>query len=396
MSVKLINKETIKDIRLKNNHASVVQVYAGDRKNNVAVGDKVLVPMKNANYADSEGKMKLWNEMSDLVKKINAAQVPAQADIEALVGKMYIDMTRRAQEAGDLTSFFATEISDPEAPEVITTKYIYKYIGLMEEVTGSNDSVNLIEQKLGDTDTFPTVITALGWKDSLANMLWNKIHSMEKVNEAAIDADTDKRNSKTVGMIVGATFVTSQKQAADSTSGATFDNLTYNTIRKAIKKLRALKDPRTGRPIAANAISLLCNSANTWDLQRVLAGQLTGNPGGTITTQNAQALPIQNIIEYDQGITNGFTYGKKTLAYPGVTAGKCYIFIPREYLWVVNKRGLTLEAGTGSVLQLSTEEKAWYRVDGIFTKDFLGSSYPGTALGAGYGAIIEVTLPTDA
>ena len=395
MSVKLINSETIKDIRLKNNHASVVQVYAGDRKNSTPVGDKVLVPMKNANYADSEGKMKLWNEMAVLVKKLNAAQVPAQADIEALVGKMYIDMTRRAQEAGDLTSFFATEINDPEAPEVITTKYIYKYIGVMEEVTGSNDSVNLIEQKLGETDTFPTVITALGWKDSLANMLWNKLHSMEKVNEAAIDADTDKRNSRTVGMIVGATFVASQKQAADATSGATFDNKTYNTIRKAIKKLKLLKDPRTGRPISTNAMSILCNSANTWDLQRVLAGQLTSNPGGTLTTQNAQALPIQNLIEYDQGITNGFTYGKKTVSYPGVTAGKCYLFVPRDYLWVVNKRGLTLESGAGSVLQLSTEEKAWYRADGIFTKDFLGSSYPDTALGAGYGAIIEITLPTE-
>ena len=170
----------------------------------------------------------------------------------------------------------------------------------------------------------------------------------------------------------------------------------YNTIRKGIKKLRGLKDPQTGRKIVAGQISILDNSVNTWDLQRVIGGQLTtGGANGTLTTQNLQALPIQNIIEYDQGITDGKTYGKDTLDFPGVTAGKCYLFVPLEYAFVVNKRPLTLETGKGSVLELSTEERAWYRVYAPYLKDFLGSSYAGTALGASFGAILEVTLPTD-
>ncbi|MCK4816904.1 hypothetical protein KA005_14130, partial [bacterium] len=367
--VKIINRETIKDLRVKQNRSDLVQIFQGDKKLNLSSGDPkfhgeaVVVPMKNSNYVNSAGYHKLWNEIKELREKYNAAQSPSAATLEALLGKVFIDITRRAQEAGDLTSFFATEINDLEAAETINTRYIKKYIGEMGLIAGSNDSVNLIEQNLATTDTFDLAIYAIGWKDSLKNMLFNKLHEMQKVNQAAVDADTDRRNAAIVGTIVGATFVASQKQAADATSGATFDILMYNTLRKGVKKLRGLKDPQTGRKIAVPKISILCNSANTWDIERVINGQLTnGGATGTLTTQNAQALPIANIIEYDQGITDGFVWGKKTLDFPGVTAGKCYLFIPLEYLWVVNKRPLTLETGVGSTLQLSTEERAWYRV----------------------------------
>ena len=401
MPVKLINSETIKDVRLKQNRADIVRIFQGGAKQNLAakapltIGKSMIVPMTNANYVESEGYARLWTEIEDLSKKLNAAQVPAQSVIEALLGKLFIDVTRRAQEAGDLTSLFATEITDLDADQTMTASYFRKYIGVMGEVTGSNDSVNLIEQKTGDTDTFSLAIYALGWKDSLQNMLFNRLHDMQKVNQAAVDADTDRRNAATIGQIVGATFVATQKQAADATSGATFDVKTYNTLRKAIKKLMGLKDPKTNRIIMTPTISILCNSVNTWDLERVVNGQLTtGGANGTLTSQNLQALPVANIIEYNQGITNGFTYGKDTVAFPGVTAGKCYVFVPRELFWIVNKRPLTLETGMGSVLQLSTEERAWYRVFGSFIEEFLGSSFAG-ASGTGKGAIIEVTLPAD-
>jgi len=400
--VKIINKETLKDMRVKQNRADTVAIFQGSAKSNKSDstpkthGLDVIVPMKNTAYVGSEGYIKLWNEIEDLQKKFNAAQAPSTAELEALLGKLFIDLTRRTQEAGDLTSLIATEITDLNAPETINTKYLYDYVGKMGLIAAANDSVNLIEQKLGATDSFDLEIYAVGWKDSLKNMLFNSIHEMQKVNKAAVDADTDNRNKAIIGEIVGATFVASQKQAADTTSGATFDVLMYNTIRKGIKKLRGLKDPQTDRKITAGQISLLCNSVDTWDLQRVLGGQLTtGGANGTLTTQNLQALPIQNIIEYDQGITNGKEYGKKPLEFPGVTAGKCYLFVPKEYAFVVNKRPLTMETGKGSVLELSTEERSWYRVFAAYLKDFLGSSFAGTALGAGYGAIVEISLPSD-
>ena len=398
---KEINIQSLKEERLKQNRADEVRIFQGSAKMNKSAtevktyGKEMIVPMKNANWEGSEGYHRLWSEIAYLQKKLNAAQSPSASELEALLGKVFVDMTRRVQEAGDLTSFFATEITDLEAPETINTRYVYPYVGKMGLIAGSNDSVNLIEQKLGATDTFDLGIYAVGWKDSLKNMLYNKLHEMQKVNQAAVDADTDRRNAAIIGAIVGATFDASQQQAADTTTGASYDVLMYNTIRKAIKLIRSLKDPQTERKIAVPALSLLVNSADTWDIERVINGQLqTAGTKGTLNSINATSLPIQNIIEYDRGITDGKTYGKDTLSFPGVPQGTAYLFVPRDYLYVVNKRPLVMETGVGSTLQLSTEERAWYRVFGNYMKDFLGSSYAGTSLGSGYGAIVEISLPS--
>ena len=156
-----------------------------------------------------------------------------------------------------------------------------------------------------------------------------------------------------------------------------------------------VKDVQTKEKIAVPSITLLCNSADRWDIERTINGQL-GSGNGTIGSLNMQSLPIDTIIEYDHGITHGKKWGKKVLSFPGVQQGKAYLFVPGEAFFVAVKRPLTMETGRGSVLQLSTEEKAWYAVQAEHYKDFLGSSYPGTNVGAGFGYIVEVTLPVEA
>ena len=407
--VKIINRQNIAASLYKAGHSTPVYIFQGDKQyNKVASNPSYVgrdgalynVEMGSEKWVNSSGYQKLWDEIGTLKKsvkdKYNAAQAPSAAELEALLGKIFIDITRRAQESPDLTSRICTEITDFEFAETINMREIYQYRGDFKIISGTNDSVPLIEQALGETDTVDMTIRALGWKDSLKNMLYNRLHSMQKVNEAIVNADIDKRNSLTIGVIVGSTFVASQKQAADNTGDATYDVKMYNTFRKAIKKLRGLKDYRTDRKIAVPSIAILCNSYDTWSISRCIGGQLTtGGANGTLTTLNLQGLPIAEIIEYDQGINDGFDWGKITLSYPGVTAGKCYIFVPGEYSWVMNKRPVTMETGMGSVLQWSTEQRAWYRVQTEFLKILMGSSFTGTALGAGYGAIVEVTLPTD-
>jgi len=399
--VKVINKYNAKNVLAERGKANVVQIFQGDKKSNfeasqaLTIGKKIVTPYKKENWSDSADCARLYDDIESLQKKMNAAQAPTTAQIEAILGKMFIDITRRAQEAGDLTSFVAREITDLNADKTVTVRDILKYRGKFKVMSGANDSVPLIEQALGNTDTFALYIRGLGWKDSLANMLYNRLHEMEKVNTAAAEAHIDVRNAQVVGRIANdITFVASMKQAAD-TAGGTFDMKMYNTIRKAIKKLRGLKDTQTDRKIAVPSISILCNSNDTWDIERVINGQLTNSTTGVLTTQNAQALPIANILEYDQGISDGFTWGKETLSYPGVTQGKCYVFVPNEYWQVLNKRPLTLETGVGSTLQLSTEERAWYSVFGQYDLDFFGASHDVTAAAAGYGSIIEISLPTD-
>ncbi len=401
----VFDQDGLKEYRLKQKTATNVAIFSGNAAENVngkteIIGKELIVPMTNTAWEGSEGHVQLWSEIKDLQDKarkemaVNANQAPSPTTLESLLQKVIIDITRRRQESGDLTSLIATEITDFDFPEVITLRELYDYVGEMQEVSGSNDSVPLIEQALGITDTVAMKILAIGWKDSLKNLLFNKLRDIEKANKAAVNAYVDKRNAATVGAIVGATFHATQKQAAVVDATKTYDVLMYNTMRKAIKKLRSLKDPQTKGLIAVPSLTLLCNSADRWDIERVINGQL-GSGNGTIAGQNMASLPIDTIIEYDHGITDGKKWGKKTLSYPGVTQGKAYLFVPREAFWVAVKRPLTMETGRGSVLQLSTEEKAWYGVQGEHYKQFLGSSYPAAGT-SGEGFIVEITLPTEA
>lgn len=411
-----MNREALLESRVKNQKANTVQIFSGSAKQNLAdvepkfldlqvknaqtgkldAAEKMVVEMSNVNYKDSKLYHETWDEIGRLQYRVkNAAQAPSAAELAALVSQVFIDITRRAQEAGDLTDRIATEITNFAFAEDVNLREIYKYRGKFNIISGANDTVPLIEQYLGDVDTTPLSIAGIGWKDSLKNMLFNTLHSMQKVNEAVADAYTDSRNSLTIGQIVAATYVVGQIQDDVVNVNQTYEENMYDTIRLAIKKLRALLDPRTHRPIAIPSITLLCNSANTWDIERVLRGQLDiGGAAGT-RGHNRQGLPIAEIIEYDRGITDGFGWGKDSLDFPGVTVGEAYIFVPREFFWILTKRPLTMETGRGSVLTLSTEERAWYACGGRWSEDFFGSSYPDTSLVAGYGAIVKITLPTE-
>jgi hypothetical protein len=405
MPVKVINKGNLKDHVLSNAQAGSTYIFKGTAQDNLSdkevnsFGDRIELAKATGPWIGSEAWAKNAQEIEDGLRLVkNAANNKPEASVlEGLIGKIFRDVTRRSMESGDLTSLFANEETNPNFAETVNLRWLKRYVGQFQKITGAGDTVPLIQQNLANTDTLSLDIHGIGWATTLANLLYNDFYSLNKVLEAVTLADADNRNSAIIGAIVGATFVASQKQAADATAGATFDVKMYNTVRKAVKLLKGLNDPQTSRKIATPSMSILCNSANTWDIERVVNGQLTsGGANGTLTTQNMQALPVANIIEYDQGNNNGFAYGKDTLSFPGVAAGKAYLFVPREYLTVANKRPLTMEMGRGNVLAFEQDARAWYRIFGVHTKDFLGSSFAGTSLGASHGAIVEITLPADA
>lgn len=337
---------------------------------------------------DAEARLAALDDMRATMQ----ANAPTAEVLEDFFGKFFIEVTRRAQEAADLTSFIAREVVDPSMPESPTLRSLLPFRGQMLQVDGSNDPVPLIEQTTGNLDSVLIKIWAIGWKDTLKNLLFNEFWTMSKVVDAAVAAYTDRRNALTVGVLVGATYVASQQQNAVSTpANQTFDEYTYFTLRDAIQKIWDLEDPQTNRKLGRRPLTLLINSSDSWQIERVVNGQLEANGGGARGNVVA-ALPISRIVQYDQGINDGFTVGKTLMSFPGVPAGKAYLFVP-DIAIVATKSGLTMETGTGSPLQLSTEERAWYMAQGEFFDDFLGSSAPGTSLGAGFGFIIEVTLP---
>ncbi len=410
MSALILTQKTLIEERVKNALSKPVRIFAGTKEDNrdtaeamfMDDGNYDVVQMASPTWVDSPKYHEVWNTIHNIQTKYrgiditNTAQKPANADIAALIGAYFIDLTRRTMEQPDLTTKVASEETNFNFPATLTGREFYKFRGEFSVVSGSNDSVNLIEHATGTTDTLAMVMKALGDKTTIANILFNPIYSLQKVNQAIADAYVDARNAVSIGAIINATYAASQLQAADATSGASLDYKYYETVVKAIALIRSLKDITTGKPIStASGLKLIVNSAQADRAARVLFGQLQSNgTNGSISSVNVSGLPIDEIITYDSGINHGFDFKGKTMSYPGVVTGYAYLFVPYEFLKVFVKRPLTLETGRGSVLQLSQEERAWYYVQAEYTKSILGSSFTGTGLGAGYGACVKITWPT--
>lgn len=414
--VKVINAQTLPAERKENGfamprfqmfHGSTRDLRGAETWQNVPNGpllDPQVIKMATLDYARN-GRTEMYRKIRNLQQKAlnemgvkpgetaqNAAHAPSYSTLSSLVSLIFQDMTRRYMESPDFTDRIVTETVNADFRETVTTREIKQYRGVFEQFSAEGDPVPLIDQALAETDTFSLSIYGLGWATTLKNILFNEFHSMQKVIDAVTAGYVDKRNNLIIGTIVGTSFDSSQEQPA-ATSGSTYEENMYITFRNAIQLLRTLLDNNTDRKISVPSISLLCNSNDTWYIERVINGYLSGMGGDATRGVNNSALPINEIIEYDQGANNGFVVGKKTISMPGVTAGTCYLFVPREYAWVATKRGLTMESSMGSALTLSKEERAWYFVQGQYLKDFLGSSYSGAGT-SGYGAIVEVTLPT--
>jgi len=397
---KFYNKETYLKELAEKGMAMPLNLYRGGKDDNLSAKEstkldfiKNKVVKMSQNWEQTEGYLKLQNEVNEFVAKYkNTANTPSQEEIDELFAKYMIDITKRYMEKGDLTALIATELTNEAFPENVSLKEFLKYRGNFKEVQLNGDDVPLIQQATGSVNVVTMKAYGLGFAQTLHNLIYNQFYTVAKVNEAVSDAYIDKRNSMTIGKIVATSYGTAQTVAADTTSGATSDVLLYNTLDSAEDALRALKNPQTKRPINVPSVSLLINSRDAKRIKRVIGGQL--NAFGKTAGRNVPPLDaVTNIIEYDQGITDGFKVGKETMSFPGVTKGEAYMFVPREYFWILNKRGLTMETSEGSALSLSQQESAWYFIQTQYDDEFFGSSQSGTSLDDGYGAIVKITLP---
>lgn len=407
MELNVVNARTLGDLLVKSGQKTHVGIYRGTAQDNLEArsdmefGKGIDLTVKNAKYAGTQQEADVLGQIASAQRRIkevvNSAQPPSASDIAALFGAYFMDITRRYQEKGDMTGQICREVTDPNFPRSVTLTEFYKFIGKFGVIAGTGDKPNLIQELTGETATATLKIGAIGHKNSLADVLYNKAFDLAKVNDAVAEAYADYQNSLVIGAIVAATFHWSQKVSFTVNTNQTYEENLYNAFRWGVKKLRKLLDNVTNRPIStAPGIRVLCNSQDSWDIMRVINGALA--PGGQARGFNRSALPIDTLLEYDHGATDGFAYGVSgnVLSFPGVAAGEAYLFVP-GYGYKLRKRGLTLETGMGSVLEFSQTERAWYDVGGEFLRDLLGSSYASPPSGheSGYGAIVKVELPTD-
>jgi hypothetical protein len=349
-------------------------------------------------WHNSAGQRKLYSEMKELQTKIegetkkgNSASAP---DISALIAKLYIDVQRYTDDLADYTGELFNVINRPDLQEINYLRDLIPYVGKEDEIVGNGDPVPLIQQMTASTEQITLAIRGFGWKGSLKNTLFNSLHNMQRVNQAAARIMADEKNAQSIGAIVAPAYHANYSQAADSTSGATYDEKLYNTLRKAYKKLGTFTHPLTGITLAqlgafTSGVKILCSPTDAWSIARVVNGELSRNANSAVV---GSPLPIAGIIPYGGGIQNGLTYGLKTLAYTGVAAGYAYMILPLDLgAFVATKVAGQMELSVADPLTLSAEVKSWYRATGANTTWMLS----GAASGSGGCLVCKIALPAD-
>ena len=363
--------------------------------------DSIVMAATPGKWVNSEGYVKLWNQIGESLKKVknqverrvNINQFPD--DYYDLINRIRIDITRRRIEEMDFTPEYTIERTNPNFPKAIPLIEFIPFAGVFEEHKGTGDNVPMLEQKTGEISSVDVLLYALGHARSLEDELYNlDIYSLQKVDAAVARAHTGRRNNICFGPLIALTAAggwnASQVVAADVT-GATYDVRLYLTIRNAIRRLYGLLDPQTALEISASRVILLVrNQVIQWDLSRILQGQLErfGTP-----VENRASLPIDEVWMY-RGDT--IDVGPKRTVFAGVPEGTAYLFIPGPAgspNYTLNKRQLTMEIGRGDVLQLARERRAWYFGQAEYREEFLGSSSAALVLADGYGYIVTIDLP---
>ena len=357
-------------------------------------------------WVNSKQYHELWNKIEDTLKKVrsqvdrkvNIAQFPD--DYYDLIDLMRLDITRRRIEEVDFTNRISTEIVNPAFSRSVRLDEFLPYAGAFTEIQGRGESVQLIQQKTGETGTEVMHIYGLGHERSLEDELYNtNIYSLQKVLQAVMRAHTGARNQLCLGPMIqysidGGWALPQRVAASTDTS---YELALYHTIHNGLRKLYALLDPQTGLEINAPRIALVVGSnVITWDLNRVVNGNLSLSRDGisvSSTVTNVSPLPIDEIWKY-RGDT--ITVGPERYLYPGVPSNKAYLVVIADGQggngnYTLTKRGLTQEVGRGDVLTLAREKRAWYFVQGGYNKEFYGET-GGCAENTGF--CVEITLPS--
>lgn len=396
--IPIIGAEELHQRMANSRYSRKISVYSGNSDDNLKMEnvqsyyDQDIVVTAPA-WKNSDRRAQLLNRVRDLRLQLelqkNANQGLNPAQVAELFGAYYIDIIRLSDEMPDYTGILTTEFVRPDMPKDINLRDFLPWTGKEREVAGSNDSVPLIEQNIAELVLLSLTIRAFGHKNSLYDVVFNPLWELDRLMQTVANIRVDSRNDDVIGKIVRAEYDALHSQEA-VTSQDTRDLNIYETVDKAIEKLYRLWHPQFTNRRVGNMnpkLYMLMNSMDQRKVRPVVSGGLVGAGG---LRQIVNALPIDGIIAYDGGIQDGLPWGKETLSFPGVKEGEFFLVGVTPFGGMTfTKRDLTLETGVGSVLQLSREERAWYRIGVTFMDWLIGHTKGDKA----YGAIIKGKLP---
>lgn len=381
-----------KDDNLNSATADIVKNSKGEKFDHIVIPEGTI-------WKDSEGYFKLWNMIEDKLKslkaqidrKVNIAQFPD--DYYDLIDMMAIDITRRRMQERDYTALATNEMTNVNYSKAVSLKEFLPYAGAFERNYTSGDPVPLIQQKTGEKGSIEMEAHAIGWERSLEDEIYNlDIFTMQKVMEAVTRGHVGLRNDLCLGILIaisaGAGFAAIQQQPAITTAGLTAEEQIYQTINCAIDRLINLLDPQTGQPIDAPRMVLVCRPNDVRRVNRAINGVINlyrGKPSNyAALTEISEIWPYRGDVIYR---------GPDRIVYPGIAENIAYLFIPGSAgspWYTLVKRQLTQEIGSGSVLNLAREQRAWYFIQSEYYKEFLGET--GGCMDHS-GFVVEITLP---
>ncbi len=347
-------------------------------------------------YKNSESEARILQKLEDKAQlilkkfrspddmKINITHMPE--DAQDFFDLIRLDVTRRTLARADVVPFICTVRNNGNFTNPTNPQWLFEYAAPFKKFEGKNDSVNLIQIKTGDKDAIYFTFWGVGFHQDLYNMLFNEIFDPRRITDAVARGYVARKNDTVVSQILNFAYPTEKQQPAVS-SGSVEQNY-YDTLNNAIEVIQKLKNTQSKREIDATRLTILCHSTDARVINRAINGNLRN--GDEIRNLNPLT-EINRIIPYNGDVIE---YGNEVLTFDGVTKGKCYLFVPQENFWYLEKRGLTRKTGPGDVFSFSSDREAWYFVDATYSDQFFGGDTGGTTEEKEQGYIVEVILPS--
>lgn len=288
-----------------------------------------------------------------------------------------VDISIRVAAQPTVRENFFNIINNPAASRTITLNELYQYHFKFVLNNGEGQPVLQGETRAGGYETLTHYLYAAGFTRTLIDELYNNSFDPQKVSDGVAAAYNAKRDDLVISTILNFTFsgVAGSQTPADTTSGASRQELLFNTLENAIDHLGRRSDPISKRYVQANDLSILCASEDSRHIQRVVSGL----PSGAESKILPPISNITSIVAYDDITIPGRSEDD---VYTGVTRGTCYLVKKNRYMNVSVKRSLQMESDMRpDVTTLARERQSWYFVEGQQTT---GLSY----------FVQEVTLPT--
>jgi hypothetical protein len=273
-----------------------------------------------------------------------------------------IDLTIRKTSKATIREMIYNVADNPNADQTTNINEFFPHFFEFIENNGTGQAVDLGELRGGQVDTMQQVIYAAGLTWDLTKELFDRTLNMERINDGIATAEAGKKDDLAIKPITTANY-TGKTTVANTTSGATREELLHKTIQDGMDGIGLRRDPITQRRLSTNNAIILTDPLWAPRIQQVLGG--TANMPAAPGIGRYPAIPgIRRVIGYEGERLTGNT---KSVTYTDIPANTAYIIIPNRRMLIGVKRNLQLEVNMNpNPLTLAREERAWWFCEGIY------------------------------